>query len=410
MKSIISAALCAAAAVAAAADPQVSDIQMDGTAGNVVSVSYRLTGAPAVVTFSVETNAGEGTWVKVPDTATWRAWGDVSRLVEPDDGATKTFRWRPDACWQCVKVTDESVRVRVTAWATNNPPDYMACDLALTNFVRYYASAEAVPGGVTSGVYKTERLLMRRIPATGVEWRMGRGHAEWTTFDSGMNAYSRPCRVTLTKDFYMGVYETTQRQFFLFSKTSPSSFSRANGHPDGDMRPVENIGVDNAANVAKYLPNLKTVTGVEFRLPSEAQWEFACRAGTDTAFHNGGDAEADADEIAWHKDNSAVDGVRQTHVVGLKKPNAFGLYDMVGNVWEVCRDWWKDVPYGNADQVDPEVTEKQTYHVRRGGGWFAPRGQWCNSAGRFSCSTPSSWWGGADSVGFRLSCDAVAVK
>ena len=397
--------------LATAGDPQVTNVSTADTAGNIVSVSYRLTGAPAVVTFSVETNAGEGAWLKVPDSATACSWGDVSRLVQPDTETDKVFWWRPDACWQGIKVTDASVRLRVTAWPTNNPPDYMACDLALTNFVRYYVSAEAVPGGVTNDIYKTDRLLMRRIPATGVEWRMGRGIKEQKTpFDPGMCSYTLPCNVVLSKDYYIGVFEMTQRQFYLFTKTTPSAFSKANGYADGDMRPVESMGVDNYSTVTGYLPKLKAITGVDFRLPSEAQWEFACRAGTTEAFYNGSDVLSDADAIAWHKDNSAVDGTQQTHVVGTREPNAFGLYDMIGNVWEVCRDWWLEQPFGTADQVDPEVTQAQSHHVRKGGGWFATCSQWCNSSGRYECSTPSSWWGGANSVGFRLSCDAIAVK
>ena len=411
MKSMVSIMASAVAVSLSAADSQVSGIQMDGTAGNIVSVSYRLTGAPAVVTFAVETNAGENVWVKVPDSATTRAWGDVARLVEPDDSADKTFWWRPDVCWPGVKITDSSVRVRVNAWPTNNPPDYMACDLGLTNFVRYYVSAEGVPGGVTNDIYKTDRLLMRRIHATGVEWRMGRGIKEQKTpFDPSMNGYTLPCNVVLSKDYYIGVFEMTQRQFYLFTTTKPSAFSKANGYADGDMRPVESMGVDNYSTVTGYLPNLKAITGVDFRLPSEAQWEFACRAGSTEAFYNGGDVLSAADAIAWHKDNSAVDGTQQTHVVGTREPNAFGLYDMIGNVWEVCRDWWLERPFGTADQVDPEVTQVQSHHVRKGGGWYATHSQWCNSSGRYECSTPSSWWGGANSVGFRLSCDAIAVK
>ncbi len=408
--ALCSMAVCAVL-LATASDPQVTDVSTADTAGNIISVSYRLTGAPAVVTFAVETNAGEGAWMKVPDSATSCSWGDVSRLVQPDAETDKVFWWRPDACWQGIKVTDASVRLRVTAWPTNNPPDYMACDLTLTNFVRYYVSAEAVPGGVTNDIYKTDRLLMRRIPATGVEWRMGRGWTEWKSYDAGMNAYTRPCRVVLSKDYYIGVYETTQRQYYLFSnKQDPSKFSFAKGCSDGDRRPVENIALDNYNKVNSYLPTLKAITGIDFKLPSEAQWEFACRAGTTTAYYDGSDAISAANALAWHKDNSAVDGVQQTHVVGMKTPNAFGLYDMIGNVWEVCRDWYMADPYGGADQIDPEVTTAQTYHVRKGGSWFATCNQWCNTSGRYKCYSDGVWWGGADCVGFRLSCDAVAVK
>ena len=115
MRIALSAAVSAAAICAATGAPQVSDVRTDGTDGNIVTVSYRLSGAPAVVTFSVETNAGDGVWMKVPDSATTRSWGDVARLVQPDAGADKTFWWRPDACWQGIKIDDASARLRVTA-------------------------------------------------------------------------------------------------------------------------------------------------------------------------------------------------------------------------------------------------------------------------------------------------------
>lgn len=296
------------------------------------------------------------------------------------------------------------------AWPTNNPPDYMVCDLVATNMVRYYVSAAAVPHGVTNDIYKTAKLLMRRVHATGVEWRIGRGITELTSYSSDMNLYTKPHRVVLSKDFYIGVYETTQRQYYRFSgRSNPSSFSVANGYADGDMRPVENIGLDIYDAVYGKLPALKALTGIDFVLPSEAQWEFACRAGTSTAFYNGSDDLEDADPIAWHKDNSAVNGIQQTHVVGTKEPNAFGLYDMIGNVWETCRDLYQDDPFVD-DQVDPESTSGET-HVRKGGSWFATRNQWCNTSGRFSSTNPSSgWWGGNNVIGFRLSCEAIAVK
>lgn len=417
----------ACAALCAAAGPQVTEVTASDTSEDVVTVTYRLSGEPAVVTFSVETNAGGNAWVKVPDSAVCRAWGDVFRMVEPDAESVKTIRWRPDACWQGIEIDDSTVRVGVTAWPTNNPPDYMVCDLGITNCTRYFVSAEGVPGGVTNDLYKTDRLLMRRIHATGVEWRMGRGWYEHFYFekrnadgeplyvyDSGINALTPPCRVVLSKDYYIGVYEITQRQYYLALGKNPSSFSSSAGYADAAMRPVENIAVDNCAIVmAGYIPALNAMTGAKFTLPSEAQWEFACRAGTTSALYNGNDAPATAGDIAWHKDNSAVDGVRQTHVVGTREPNAWGLYDMVGNVWEVCRDWWKNQPFTNDLHIDPEVTEQQegaAYHVRKGGSWFATTTQWCNSSGRTYCTTPSTWWGGANCVGFRVICDAVAVK
>ena len=393
---LINACLLVAAFSATAADPQVSEVTFSQSADRVATVNYKLGGAPAVITLSVSTNAGENVWVKVPDSAVAAVIGDVCRLVQPGDDI-RTIKWFPDVSWPFQENTD-GVKVDVVAWAVDNPPDYMAIDLE-TGSVRYYASAESVPCGVTNRLYKSYSLLLRRIHATGRYFRMGRNaYGLSSKFDASVAEYTQPVRVVLSKDYYIGVYETTQRQYYLMNnKQDPSGFK-------GDFRPVEKIAVDPGAIVEGVLAASSANLGVELKLPSEAQWEFACRAGTTTMFYNGTDTESDS--IAWTKNNSADYG---THDVGLKAPNAFGLYDMIGNVAEVCRDWFVNVPFTD-DQIDPEITTKQSYHVRKGGCYFHIPGQWCNSAGRDKCYNQGSWWGDSRNTGFRVSCDAVAVK
>jgi formylglycine-generating enzyme required for sulfatase activity len=128
-------------------------------------------------------------------------------------------------------------------------------------------------------------------------------------------------RVRIAYGFYMSRYEITQAQWQVVMGNNPSYFK-------GPMLPVESVSF---ASAIRFTNKLNTLSdGYNYRLPSEAEWEYACRAGTT------GDTYGDLDQIAWYSDNSGL----KTHPVGKKQPNAFGLYDMLGNVWELCADLW----------------------------------------------------------------------
>jgi formylglycine-generating enzyme required for sulfatase activity len=185
--------------------------------------------------------------------------------------------------------------------------------------------------------------------------------------------------VTISKPFYVGVTEVTQAQYEAVMGTNPSHFK-------GATNPVETVSWNDATEFCKKLSE-KTRQAV--RLPTEAEWEYACRAGTTSRF-SFGDEDSALGDYAWHDDNSD----RTTHPVGQKRPNAWGLYDMHGNVEEWCADWYGDYPKGAV--TDPQGPASGTNRVLRGGAWFFWPG--CRSADRGNGSPDH---GGGPDCGFR---------
>jgi len=171
--------------------------------------------------------------------------------------------------------------------------------------------------------------------------------------------------VTLTRPYYLGRFEVTQEQYQQVMGGNPSDFK-------GQNLPVENVSWDEAQEFCK---KASEKTGHAMRLPTDAEWEFACRAGTRTLYCTG-DGEADLDRAAWYDKNSG----NTTHPVGQKVPNAWGLYDMHGNVWEWVQDFY--APYKAEAATDPGGPAQGQYRVLRGGSWFYFPGL-CRSASRF---------------------------
>jgi sulfatase modifying factor 1 len=173
---------------------------------------------------------------------------------------------------------------------------------------------------------------------------------------SACNSNENPTHsVTLTQAFYLGRYEVTQGQWVARMGSNPSSFQGAS-YPDAANRPVERVSWN---TIQAYL----SATGM--RLPSEAEWEYACRAGTTTAFNNGSSDDATVGTIAWYWSNSGS----QTHAVGGKAANALGLYDMSGNVWEWVNDWYGSTYYSVSPSTNPLGPVSGTSRVFRGGSW-----------------------------------------
>ncbi len=172
-------------------------------------------------------------------------------------------------------------------------------------------------------------------------------------------------QVTISKDYYLGVTEVTQGQYEKVMGVNPSHFQkRVIRKSDSSMYPVEQVSWEDAVEFCKRLSELpeEKKAGRAYRLPTEAEWEYACRAGSKTAFYFGDDSES-LGAYAWHAANSGG----QTHPVGEKKPNARGLYDMHGNVWEWCSDWYGDFPEGAV--TDPVGPTEGSVRVLRGGSW-----------------------------------------
>ena len=195
-------------------------------------------------------------------------------------------------------------------------------------------------------------------------------------------------QVTLSKAFYLGKTEVTQAQWQAKMGSNPSYWKNFSDSPS---RPVENVSWNDIAG-------FNTATGL--RLPSEAEWEYACRGGTTTAFHsmpgypNGTNDDSLLGNIAWY--STTFSGT--THAVAGKAANAFGMYDMSGNVWEWCNDWYGDYSASNAtDPTGPSVGQYGAYRVLRGGGWVDISGS-CRSSYRDSVAPG----GRNDTIGFRV--------
>jgi formylglycine-generating enzyme required for sulfatase activity len=199
--------------------------------------------------------------------------------------------------------------------------------------------------------------------------------------------------VTLTKDFYLGVFEVKQVQYELVMKSDPSK-KKALDKNLNQIGPVENVSWTEATEFCKRLSESteEKKSGRTYRLPTEAEWEYACRAGSTTAFCYGDDENtlgeyAQFDEVPLFRYTKGG--------AGLKKPNPWGLHDMHGNVWEWCSDWHAEDPEGS--QTDPHGADSGKYRIRRGGSFMSSR-IGCRSAVRVSDAPDYKW----ETVGFRV--------
>jgi len=236
------------------------------------------------------------------------------------------------------------------------------------------AKAAGVP------VEKTNSIGMKLVLIPAGEFMMGSPEDE----RGPLHREGPQHRVRITRPFYFGVYPVTQEEYERVMGTNPSAFSRDGRNSDRvsgldtSRFPVERVSWNDAMEFCRRLSALpaERSAGREYRLPTEAEWEYACRAGTTTRYSFGNDA-SHLGEYAWYVDNSE----RRTHRVGQKRANPWGLYDMHGNVWEWCSDWYASDYYANSPVNDPQGPASGSLRVRRGGAWRDGAGG-CRSAHR----------------------------
>ena len=329
------------------AAPQVKNVKafQQYPWGNKVYISYEVEG-------NIAASAGSGetpfllVWAK--DNSTGKTYEAVQSRLSGDTGDTAGVHkvvW--DIGAQGISLNSENVVFTVMYC----DEVYLVVDLSAGANASYYPFSYlgSVPSGGWTDAYKTSKLVLRRLTA-------------------GTYKMQDTSNVTLTKPFYIGVFEVTQKQWELVMGSNPcssTSYGKGNSYPvhyvSYNMIRGSSNGAEwpssSAVDSDSFMGKLRARTGLDFDLPTEAQWEYACRAGTTTTFYWGNSMNGN---YAWYEDNSSG----KSHPVGTKIPNAWGLYDMSGNAWEFCLDWYGTLEYG----TDPKGSSSGSYRVHRGGG------------------------------------------
>ena len=382
--NMILAMVAASAALPALAAPEISNMSLERSANShLVTISYDLS-ETAIVTVQVTTNG-----VALPQSAYGNMGGKVHRVVQ--QGTGHQIWWNPPTREMDALVAAGSAEVKLSAWAKDDPPDYLAIDLLATNCWRFYVTADDVPLGVTNRLYKSSKMLMRKIYAKDIQWPAGISSDRMDgTQTYGTNVLHRPHYVTLTYNYYIGIYEVTHSQYRNASCYSyggktyvpdnergyitlsgqdcdiiPADQKQAVFWPTPWLAPSDMRGYNpSSAYWPKHGHNVPATsglgyfrkrTGLNLDLTTEAEWEYACRAGESKNLYTGDSfTSANVAKLAWSSSNWNQDPAcpsNQLHEVGLLKPNAWGLYDMLGNGFEVCLDAMNNDKTGT-DNVD----------------------------------------------------------
>lgn len=390
--------LCFAAVAAPHVDQD--EIRMEQGRSRQVTISYTLRGDPGIVTVDIQTNTladASGEWVSIGVANMFGFEGAVNRFVGDVD-VRSVMTWNPVENWPDKKLRGGIVRAEVKAWATNNPPDVVVFDLANGGDTRFYTGLDALPGGVSADEYKTSKLVLKRCHAAGVPFLRGSpaNEPDHNRADSSFH-FEDPWIGTLSSDFYLGVYELTEGQYQYAAGNVPAagesskkphvtfSWNTCRGSGTGDFNwPSKGHAVDPASIMGR----LRSLVGQDVDLPTAAQWEFACRAGTESAFANGAQdySVSAASACGWNSGNSG--GV--VHEVGTIYANAWGFCDMHGNASEWVLDYMSNFPQSHDFENGPATGPADhkwmtaTHRMIRGGGFK-------QSAARMRASAVSDW-------------------
>ena len=357
----------------------------------VVTVNYALSndGNPAYVT--MEVLDGGGIAIASANINIKTATGDISQIdghAVPDDGETKTITWRPVDDWPGHLMTNASVRI--TAHSVDNPPpkfEYIYIDLSAGPDAASYPVAAMFDGpDPTDITCVSNKLWLRRVePGT---FKQG-SPADEVGRTSNREAQHQ---VTLTKPFFAGVFEVTRAQYRLVMGSDPGNGSTLTC-PVNNLTLSTLIGqginpaVSNTVAEGTFFAKIREKTGMLFTLPTDAQWEYACRAGTTTPYNVETNATVTIDDIAWYKANTSQN------------------YDMHGNVFEFCRERLNE-NLGTGARTDPLYTGEGGSGFTIRGGSILQEATSCRSAQRnwraasSSDSGYSSW--NIQQDGFRL--------
>lgn len=429
-KTLVAACVIVASTVVADPnDPQfVGDINVSQDMARRVTITYALD-EPAIVTMDVLTNG-----ISIGGANIDHVRGDCFKYVS---SGAHTIYWAADKSWPGHKFTTPVVSVKLTAWAANMPPDYMVVDLtpsAAANDARFYQSVEFLPGGILSNqAYRTSKLVMRKVPlpANG-EWTMGS-----SALDKGHQANETAFTVTdWTNGYYMAVFEFTEAQWSHIATTrADPAFYKVNG----SMRPVDQVSYYDlrcgavtantgsggyypaAPYTGSFLDLLRGKTGYDFDLPSEAQWEYACRAGhgdncwgngasyasgdyagTIPGRHQGNGGQKPKDGGGYQDWPNTVDETGATAICGTYAANDWGIYDMHGNSQEWCLDKYVADNTGNNGGVCTTGADSANRILRSGSWNYAAYGARSFTRGNIG---PGTRYRG---IGFRVACPATA--
>lgn len=236
---------------------------------------------------------------------------------------------------------------------------FLSCNIYVTVLVLVGAGALlfgifSCAGNTNSNVGSSSTVILSSISSnmitvTGGTFTMGCIREQGSDCDS----VEEPAHQVTVGNFKLGTYEVTQEQYREVMGTNPSYFYGC------DNCPVEQVSWN---DIQEFIRKLNNKTGKNFRLPTEAEWEYAARGGNQSRGYKYSGSD-EISNIAWYADNSE----RKTHTIGVKQANELGIYDMSGNVWEWCADWYGT--YGSNSQTNPTGAHSGEFRVVRGGSW-----------------------------------------